>query len=197
MTHPDCASPIPLATLAEYWLGELDAAREAAAEEHLLGCGHCSAALQELADLGDGLRALARAGAVRAVVLGTFLERLAADGLRVREYRLPPGGSINCTVAPEDDLVVAHLEAPLGGVGQIDLVLVGFGPEGRERVSDVSFDAAAGEVIFAPSTDALRASPAFTGRIQLVAVAGGGERVIGEYTFHHTPWKESSGGPLA
>lgn len=188
MTPGDCASPIAFATLAEYWLGELDAAREAALEEHLLGCGRCSAALQELADLGGGIRALVRAGAVRAVVPGSFLERLAADGLRVREYRVPRNGGVNCTVAPQDDLVVARLEAPLSGLGQLDMVLIGFGPEGRERVSDVSFDTATGEVIFAPGTRALRASPAFTGRIQLVAVAGGGERVIGEYTFNHAPW---------
>lgn len=197
MTHPDCASPVPLATLAEYWLGELDAAREAPVEEHLLGCGHCSAALQELADLGGGIRALVRAGAVLAIVPGAFVERLSAGGLRLREYRVPLNGSVNCTVAPDDDLVIARLEAPLAGVEQVDLVLLDFRPEGQERLRDVPFDAAAGEVVWAPRTDTLHASPAFTAHAQLVAVARDGERVIGEYTFHHTPWKESSGDPLA
>ena len=197
MTHRDCASPIPLATLSEYWLGELDEAREAPEEEHLLGCGHCSAALQALADLGGGIRALVRSGAVRAVVSGAFVERLAAAGLRLREYRVPRDGSVNCTVAPEDDLLIARLEAPLAGVEQVDLVLVNFGPEGRERVRDIPFDSATGEVILAPRTDALRAAPALTASAQVVAVDRDGERVIGEYTFHHTPWKESSGGPHA
>ncbi len=196
MTHRDCASPLPLATLAEYWLGELGEARAVPVEEHLLGCGHCSAALQELVDLGGGIRALLHAGAVRAVVPGAFLEQLSAGGLRLREYRVPRNGSVNCTVAPEDDLVITRLEAPLAGVEQVDLVLVNFGPEGRERVRDIPFDSTAGEVVLAPRTDALRVAPALTARAQVVAVARDGERVIGEYTFHHTPWK-SSGGPIA
>ena len=37
MTQSSCASPIPLATLLEYWLGELDEAREGQLDEHMLG----------------------------------------------------------------------------------------------------------------------------------------------------------------
>ena len=37
---------MPLATLLAYWLDELDEAQEAAVDEHLLGCDHCSASLQ-------------------------------------------------------------------------------------------------------------------------------------------------------
>lgn len=188
MTRSGCASPIPHATLTEYWLGELDEAREAPVEVHLLGCGHCCAVLQALADLGDGIRALWHAGALRAVVSGAFLDQLAAAGVRLREYRVPLDGSVNCTVAPEDDLVIARMEAPLTGVERVDLVLFNFGPEGRERLRDVAFDSAAGEVVLAPRTDALRAASALTARVQVVAVARDGERVIGEYTFHHTPW---------
>lgn len=188
MSHRACASPIPLAALAEYWLGELDEAREAPLEEHMLGCGHCSAALQELADLGGGIRALVREGAVHAVVTGAFLQRLADAGLRLREYRVPVNGSVNCTVAPDDDLVVAHLEVPLAGVERVDLIILGVEPDGRERLQDIPFDPAAGEVVLAPRIAILRASPAATARMQVVAVARDGERVIGEYTFNHTPW---------
>lgn len=188
MTRNDCSAPIPLATLAEYWLGELDAAREAPLEEHLLGCGQCSAALQVLADLGDGIRALWRAGALRAVVSGAFLERLAASGLRLREYRVPAGGSVNCSVAPQDDLVIARMAAPLAGVERVDLVLINLGPAGEERLRDVAFDAAAGEIVLVPYTDALRAAAERTARVQVLAVAGEGERLLGEYTFHHAPW---------
>lgn len=188
MTRNDCSAPILLATLAEYWLGELDAAREAPLEEHLLGCGQCSAALQVLADLGDGIRALWRAGALRAVVSGAFLERLAASGLRLREYRVPAGGSVNCSVAPQDDLVIARMAAPLAGVERVDLVLINLGPAGEERLRDVAFDAAAGEIVLVPYTDALRAAAERTARVQVLAVAGEGERLLGEYTFHHAPW---------
>lgn len=183
-----CASPIPLAMLVEYWLGELDADREAKLDEHLLGCGACGAALQALADLGDGIRALVGAGAVRAVVTDTFLRRLAATGLQLREYRVPQGGSVNCTVAPEDDVMVARLEAPLAGVERLDLDFSANEGEEHERLSDIPFDPAAGEVIFTPRIASIRALPAGTSRIRLLAVSPGGERLLAEYTFNHTPW---------
>ena len=73
--------------------------------------------------LGDGIQQVTRAGDVHAVLTAAFIRRLQQSGVRVREYRLQPGGSVNCTVAPEDDLVVAHLHAPLGDVERLDLLL--------------------------------------------------------------------------
>jgi dihydrodipicolinate synthase/N-acetylneuraminate lyase len=43
---------------------------------------------------------LANLGGVRAVVTTAFLQRLIDEGLSVREYRLAPGGSVECTVTP-------------------------------------------------------------------------------------------------
>ncbi|MCZ7564964.1 MAG: zf-HC2 domain-containing protein [Burkholderiales bacterium] len=183
-----CASPITLATLAEYWLGELDAEREAELDEHLLGCGECSAALAGLAELAGGVRALVRAGAVRTVVTDAFLERLAAAGRKVREYRVPPGGSVNCTVAPDDDLLVSRLEAPLAGLEQVDVVLLDIPGKPYERLRDVPFDAKAGAVVVTERVDTLRAAPAGRVRVQLYAVRGEAERLLGEYTFNHAPW---------
>lgn len=188
MTQPGCASPVPLATLLEYWLGELDEAREDQLDEHLLGCGHCSANLQRLVDLAGGVHAAVRTGAVGAVLTDTFVKRLAAQGLRLREYRVPHNGSVNCTVAPEDDLLIARLDAPLAGVERLDVERVGGGGERLEYLRDVPFDAAAGEVILSERMERLRALPASTLRIRLLAVAPSGERLVGEYTFHHTPW---------
>lgn len=190
MTRP-CQSPVPLATLAEYWLGELDSAREAELDEHLLGCGHCSAALQALVDLGDGIRALVRAGAVRAVVTDAFVQRLAAAGLKVREYRVALNSSVNCTVAPADDMMISRLQAPLAGVERLDLDLLGPEDNDRERLTDIPFDPDAGEVIVTHPIVGIRALPATTLRIRLLAVAAGSERMLGEYTFNHTPWPGS------
>ena len=188
-----CDSPVALATLVEYWLGELDTAREAELDEHLLGCGHCSAALKSLVDVGDGIRALVRAGAVRAVVTDAFVQRLAAAGLKLRDYRVALNGSVNCTVAPTDDVMVARLQAPLAGLERLDMDLLGPGSEDRERVTDIPFDPAAGEVIFTPQIAGIRALPATTMRVRLVAVRPGSERLVGEYTFNHTPWPGRSG----
>ena len=85
-------------------------------------CDACGQALDELIALGDGVRSAFRAGAVSAVTTSAFVQRLAGQGVRLREYRLPPNGSVNCTVAPDDDLLVSHLEAPLDGVQRLDAV---------------------------------------------------------------------------
>lgn len=188
MTHASCASPIPLATLLAYWLGEIEAPREEQLDQHLLGCGHCSANLQSLVDIADGVRTAARAGGVRAVLPDAFLQRLAAQGLRLREYRVAHNGSVHCTVAPEDDLLVARLDAPLAGVDRLDIELIGGEAEDIERLRDVPFEAATGTVIVATRIDRIRALPASTSRMRLLGVTASGERLVGEYTFHHTPW---------
>ena len=60
------------------------------------------------------------------------------------------------------------------------------GPE--YRLADLPFDASTGEVILAPSADVLRARPAQVERMRLLAVGPEGDRLLGEYTFNHTPW---------
>ena len=174
--------------LSKYWLAELDAATEARVEEHLLGCGECSRELEELAALAAGMRQLVREGAVHTVVPNAFVRRLAEQGLRVREYNVPHNGSVNCTVAPEDDVVVARLQAPLQGIERLDLVE----GEARERLYDIPFNAEHGEVVVTPRVEELRKLPVSTHHMRLVAVDASGERVIGEYTFNHTPYSGQS-----
>jgi anti-sigma factor RsiW len=154
------------ATLIDYWFGELPPDRESAFEEHLFGCAECTAKLEELAALGESVRAAWRSGAVRAVIPGTLLDAMKKAGLRLREYRVAPGESVNCTIA---------------GVRRVDLVTsVG-------HFEDVPFDAATGEVLSCPAPAQLKRAGAFTYRARLVAVEDAGERVLGEYTFVHTP----------
>ncbi|HTN50611.1 MAG TPA: hypothetical protein VMK32_14385 [Burkholderiaceae bacterium] len=194
MTAPSCADPIPLATLLEYWLGELDAAREGELDGHLLGCSHCSASLQSLVDLAGGVGAAVRAGALDAVLSDAFVQRLAARGLRLRQYHVPHNGSVHCTVAPDDDLLITRLAAPLLGIERLDLERVGTGGSSDlERLCDVPFDAAAGEVVFTLPMQRIRALPETTVRIRLIAPAPSGERLVGEYTLHHRPYQSSDG----
>jgi hypothetical protein len=107
--------------------------------------------------------------------------------MRVREYRIEPGGSVNCTVAPSDDLVVTHLGAPLQEVQRLDLIFEGEG--WRQRLQDIAFDPLSGEVVFAPSVAELRKMGVSTNRAHLVAVGPDAERVIGQYTFNHSPYR--------
>ena len=157
-------------------------------------CEACGQVLDGLVELGEGVRAAFRAGAVSAVTSDAFVRRLAGKGLRVREYRLAHNGSVNCTVAPEDELLVAHLEAPLQGIERLDArARLSFEPAGvQHELRDVPFDAEAGELVIAPDIAQLRALPASTAKMRLVAVDENTRRVIGEYSFVHTPWGQSA-----
>lgn len=187
MNSVTCATSIPMVTLLAYWLGELDGATESKVEEHLFGCAECSARLRELVQVGAGVRRATREGGVLSVVTPAFIRRLQTAGLRIREYQMHPGGSVLCTIAPEDDLVVAHLHAPLTGVKRLDLVLHDVTAAAHTRLEDVAFDSACGEVVLVPSAIALRHLTHATQRAELFAVDCTGERAISEYTFNHYP----------
>jgi anti-sigma factor RsiW len=170
-----------LATLVDYWFGDLPPDREGAFEEHLFGCVECTEKLQELVALGAAVRNAWRAGAVRAVISHALFDAMKKEGLRLREYPMVPGGSVNCTIAASDDFVVSRLSAPLAGVRRVDLVT------DAGRFEDVPFDAATGEVLMCPAPAPLKRRGAFTHRVRLMAVEGTGERLLGEYTFEHAP----------
>jgi hypothetical protein len=173
-------------TLADYWLDDLPADEADAVEEHLLGCAACSAHLEDLVRLRDGVRALVRSGSLPVVVGRSFLDAAAREGLRVREYAVGPGERVACTVTPEDDLLVTRLRGDLLGAERVHLLSqVEQGPV--QRVEDLPVDPTAGEVIVTQSMPALRALPTLTARMRLVAVdASGRERVVGDYVFDHS-----------
>jgi hypothetical protein len=183
---PGCPDPIDVATLFDYWFDGLPEADAERVELHLLECDPCGAVLRDLTALGDGVRLLARAGAFHVIVSPSFLEAASRQGLRVREYRVPPGGRVDCTVTAADDLVVSRLSGDFKGLTRIDLaVRVDDGPE--ERVEDLPVALLAPEVILAQAMPALRALKSATVRMRLLGRGGEGEREIGEYTFAHTP----------
>ena len=182
-----CENPIGFERLVAYWLGELPEEREATLEEHFLGCAHCSRELEGLAALALGVRAAVQQGRVNLVVPGPFVRAMKQAGLRLREYEVDPGGSVNCTIRADDDVVVSHLRAPLSGVQRLDLVRARGGGEPEERLADVPFDAQTGEVLVIPSPAWLKTMPAFAMRMRLIAVGEAGESEIGEYTFLHSP----------
>jgi hypothetical protein len=179
-----------LETLLDYWLHESDAAATDAVDEHLMQCDACGEVLDSLIALGDGVRAAFRAGAVSAVTSGAFVQRLAGQGLQMREYRLPHNGSVNCTVAPEDELLVARLEAPLQGVQRLDaLAQRSIGPDVQHRLHDIPFDPRAGEVVYIERLADVRHMPTHTLQLTLLAVEeSGSSRELGRYAFNHRPW---------
>ena len=187
--RPACATPVTDEALLALWAGELAAPEQDRLEEHILSCDECARRGQTLAAVAEGLRSLVRQGEVPTAMPPAVIERLRHEGRRIREYRVRPGGGVQCTVSPDDDVVLASLTANLRGVSRLDLVIrVDDGPE--QRIPDLPFDPEGDELAFAPSTDTLRAMPAHVQRLRLLAVDPQGERVLGEYTFDHTPWPE-------
>jgi hypothetical protein len=179
-----CGRPLGLAALLDYWLDREPP--DDAVEEHLLACDSCSGRLQELVSLGDGVRRLAREGVVAMVVTPSFLARAAQEGLQTREYRVPPGGRVDCTVTREDDLLVGRLQGDFRGMTRLDVVAATEG--GTElRIEDVPIGPEATELIVAQAMPAMRLLGRSRHRYRLLAHDPGGDRLIGEYTFDHTP----------
>jgi hypothetical protein len=185
MNEPICHGPIGLDTLTDYWLGELDEERTEAVDLHLLGCDACGAYLDELVAFGDGVRSAFDAGLIGTVVGAGFAQRLTERGLKLREYKVERNGSVNCSVAPDDDVVISRLGAPLSGITRLDLVRSGAPGEPDIRAADIPFDAASGEVVFVAPAALLRELPTCVERMRLIAVEAAGERLIGDYAFNH------------
>lgn len=190
-----CSDPIDAAVLADYWLAALADSEEAAVEEHLLGCDRCGARLRDLIALAEGVRSLAREGCLRMVVSDTFLQRAAEEGLRVREYAPQPGGSVQCTVTADDDLLIGRLAANLSGATRVDLCLCDERRVEQLRLADIPVHAGASSVIYQESISFAKAAPTNTMIARLVTFdERGSERLLGEYTFNHT---RSLPGPAA
>jgi hypothetical protein len=182
-----CVQTIDAALLADYWLALLPKPEEDDVEEHLFNCDECGTRLREVIALAEGIRTLAREGSLQMIVTDTFLQQAAKDGLRVREYAPPAGGSVHCTVTAEDDLLVGRLAANLSGAKQIDLCLCDEQGVEQQRLPDIPFQSAAGSIAWQPSMTWAKAVPTNTLIARLVTVdETGAEGVLGEYTFHHT-----------
>jgi hypothetical protein len=181
-----CDKPLDQATLVGYWLDDGEGQDLDSIEEHLLGCDSCGRRLGGLVALGEGIRRLAHEGAVEVVVTPAFLAKATQEGLRTREYRVTPGGRVDCTVTSEDDLLVARLMGDFKGLSRLDLVAKQEGLPSR-RIEDVPIRPEASELIVAQAMPHMRTLQHTRVRIRLLSQEAGGERLVGEYTFDHHP----------
>ena len=183
----NCSNPIDAAVLADYWVGALEGPEEEAAEVHLLGCDRCGARLRDVIALAEGVRNLAREGSLRMVVSEAFLRRAAEDGLHVREYAPPPGGSVQCTVRAEDDILIGRLAANLSGAKRVDLCICDERGVEKFRLPDIPVHSGMNSIAYQESITSAKAAPTHKMIARLVALdEAGGERLLGEYTFNHT-----------
>lgn len=182
-----CASPIEPDVLMDYWLAALSPADENVLELHLIACDECGDRLREIISLAERLQQLARSGSLQVIVSEPFTRHAAKTGMRVREYAPPHGASVQCTVAADDDFLVARLAADLSTAGRVDLAWCDTRGIEHQRLVDIPVHTDTGEVICQQSIAWAKASPSVTMIARLLAVDhSGDQRVLGEYTFHHT-----------
>jgi hypothetical protein len=183
-----CAAPLPLATLVDYWAGELAADEAAQAEEHLFACAACSGALGWVAVLAGAVGPLVRRGRVPLLLTPALFERLGRDGVRLRHHDVDPGGRTACTAGPDDDLLVTWLRGDFRAGERVDLEFLDPGGSFAQRVEDVPVYHEHGSVALAERADVIRAAPIPVYVMRLHGVSPAGERTIGEYTLVHTAW---------
>jgi hypothetical protein len=171
----------------DYWLGVLPDMQQEPIEEHLMGCDRCGDRLRDAIALAESLRTLARSGALLVVISDELMTRAEEAGKRIRQYSPPPGGSVQCTVSADDDLLVASLAADLSHAERVDLSWSD--EQGVEvfRMTDIPTRADTGAVLCQQSITMAKASPSNTLIARLISVGSeGAERLLGEYAFHHT-----------
>jgi hypothetical protein len=182
-----CTNPIDIKVLADYWLAALEGPVEEAVEEHLFDCDKCGDRLRELIALAEGVRELARSGSLRMIVSETFLKSAAEKGLRIRQYAAAVGGSVECTVTAEDDILIGRLAANLSDVRRIDLCICNDAGIEQNRLRDIPFHPGASSVICQESIIFAKAAPTNRLIYRLVSVdETGSDHPLGEYTFNHT-----------
>jgi hypothetical protein len=183
----NCSHPFDAAILAHYWLAALPPSEEESVEEHLFDCGECSARLAQVIALAEGVRALAREANLLMILSEEFLKRSAESGLRIRQYAPPAGGSVQCTVTDNDDILVGRLAADLTGQKQVDLALCNQDGVEYARLADVPFGPGMSDIIFQQPIQFAKGAPSQT---MIARILGrdesSTERLIGEYTFVHT-----------
>ena len=173
--------------LTDYWLAILPAEIEERVEEHLIGCDACGDRLREVIALAESLRTLARSGSLNVAVSDEFVRHASETGLTVREYAPAAGTGIQCTVSVDDDLLIARMAADLSTAPRVDLSWCDLRGREHQRYADLPVRADAGAVIFQQSITWAKASPSGSMMARLLAVDDNGhERLLGEYTFHHT-----------
>jgi hypothetical protein len=183
-----CGQRIPLEALVDYWLDDRPPEEPSGIEEHLFGCEQCSGTLESLAALGDAVRRLGHEGRLRGGLGPSLLDRLERDGRVIRRYRAAAGGHIHCTAGADDDLVVLELAADLVGVERVDLLHLAADGTLLQRVPQLPVIGGR-EVVWASPGDVIRSLPTAVMLVQLMAVEPQGERLLGEYTLHHTAYR--------
>jgi hypothetical protein len=185
MTDTRCPAPIGFVDVVDYWAGDLTGAEEDRIEEHVFTCADCARELAVAEALARGIVALAREGRLHSVITDGILNRLAADGVRIRTYTLDGTGIVPCAVWADDDLVVARIRADFAEVDSVTIVTRQASGEEISRLTEIAVRPGQREILNAFSAARLRKLPPTRVQVSVTAQIGSGERTIAQYTLEH------------
>jgi len=185
MTDTHCPAPIGFTDVVDYWAGDLTQAEEGRIEEHVFACAGCARELAAAQALARNIVSVAREGRLHSVVTDAILNRLAADGVRIRTFTLEGSGIVPCAVWADDDLVVSRIRANFEDADSVTIVTRQASGEEIARVSDIALRPGQHEILNAFSAAHLRKLPATRVHVTVTGQTGSAERTIVEYTLEH------------
>jgi len=177
---------LSIGELSDYWTEDVSPDDLERIEAHVFACAACTQLLADADRLRRSIGDVARAGGLQAFVTDSLLNQLARDGVRVRSYAMDAGGSVQCAVWDDDEVLVTRLRADFSGVTAVDAVMRLDTGEEWSRASDIPVAEGSREVIMALPAALVRRAPDVPMRLTLrPSSASPGETPLAEYTFDH------------
>jgi hypothetical protein len=189
-----CDRPLSLDELVAYERGEPFEA-EASVEGHLFACVSCTERLEWLHRFEDSVVVAMRRGLFDVFVTTRTIERLERAGSVVRKYELSLGDSVNCTIAPSDDMTVITLHTPPRAGVPVALVVTildhASGHEMRE-LHPAFQDPTSGDVVIRLAGVIQKALGRVRVTLELRFGDGDGAdaETAGPFEMNHSPWTE-------
>ena len=177
---------LSIGELSDYWTTDISPDEIQRIEAHVFECSACTQVLADADRLRRSIGDVARSGGFQAFVTDSLLNQLARDGVRMRTYAMDAGGSVQCAVWDDDEILVTRLRGDFGDVSAIDVTLQLDTGEEWGRASDVPIREGSRELIMALPAAFVRHAPEVPIRLILRASSAPPDAAsLAEYTFDH------------
>jgi hypothetical protein len=177
---------LSIGELSDYWTSDVSPDDMERIEAHVFACSACMELLADMDRLRRSIGDVARTGGVQAFVTDSMLNQFARDGVRVRTYAMDAGGSVQCAVWDDDEVLITRLRADFSGVTAIDAVMRLDTGEEWGRASDIAVPEGSRELIMALPAEFVRRAPETPIRLTLRSTAASSDEApLAEYTFDH------------